>query len=267
MSDAPESRLPAVDVSSADGVATIELYNPSKRNAITPAMWSELLVALDAAERDDEIRVVMIRGAGEHFSAGLDLGDLLPGYLGQSNAIADVNRMLDHAVRAGTRISQLRKPVVAEVRGACVGAGLLLFLACDLSVVADDVAFRLPAAAIGAGLFGPILASQLGGRRAKSLLLSPKGLRLDAAAALELGLASQVTSPDEVRGAAAEFARSLAGLPGGWLQIQKMSVDHVAGGVSIPEALRIGAYFDAVAHASTFARDAARELSERFRQE
>lgn len=264
MSPTPGAPAPCVHVNVERDVATIELSNPGKRNAITPGMWGELLTAFDRCERDPQVRVLLLRGDGDHFSAGLDFADLLPGYFQPSNAVDDVNRMLDNAVRAGTRISTLSKPVIAEVRGACVGAGFLLFLACDLAFVADDAKFRLPAAALGAGLFGPILASLLGGRRAKSLLLSPKGLRLDGLAAVELGLASRSTSPELLRAEATDFAHSIAGFPSGWLQIQKASVDHVAAGVSIPEALRIGAYFDAVAHASEFAKEAAAELAERF---
>lgn len=262
---AVDEQRPRVVTSVENRVATIEISNPRKRNAITHTMWSDLICALDDAEQDPDVGAVLLRGAGEDFSAGLDIAELLPGYQGESDAIADVNRMLDHAVRAGTRLSTLTKPVVAEVSGACVGAGFLLFLACDLAVVTDDAKFRLPATAIGAGLFGPTLASLVGPRRAKALLLAPGGLRLNGEDVFELGLASAVVRADELRACAAEFASSVAAQPAGWLQIQKASVDQVAGGVSIPDALRIGAYFDAVAHASGFAKIGAQALAERFK--
>lgn len=259
-----DERRPRVVSSVEDRVATIVISNPGKRNAITHSMWSDLLRALEDAEQDPDVSAVLLRGAGEDFSAGLDIDELLPGFAGESDAIADANRMLDHAVKAGTRISTMTKPVIAEARGACVGAGLLLFLSCDLAVVAADTRFRLPAAAIGAGLFGPLLSSLVGTRSAKTLLLSPGGLRLDGNGAAELGLASAVVTAGDLSKEAAGFARSVASQPAGWLQIQKASVDHVASGTTVPQALHVGAYFDAVAHASAFAKDGAQALKDRF---
>ena len=249
------------------GVAELVLSNPARVNAITADMWASLTAQLRDISEDPEVQVVVLRGHGGNFTSGLDLGELLDRADPHVSADVDLNRLLETSIRAATLIAAMPKLVIVEVRGACLGVGILLFLSCDIAFVSDDAVLRFPSGHMGAGLFGPLLSHLVGPRRAKSLLISPVASELSGRQLCELGLAAEVVGVDTLTERVREHARSLAACPPAWLQLQKASIDSAASRGGIPDALQAGAYFDAVAHSSDFARAAVDRLrTDRLRQ-
>lgn len=125
----------ALSYQAGDGVATITLCRPDALNAITPGMLVELRTALEAAEADDAVGVVVLTGEGRAFSAGVDLKAL-----GDRKLVAgSVGEILDGPARAAIKaITDGSKVVVAKVNGHCFTGGLELALACDLMLVAQE---------------------------------------------------------------------------------------------------------------------------------
>ncbi|MEV5448215.1 enoyl-CoA hydratase/isomerase family protein, partial [Streptomyces sp. NPDC052644] len=102
-------------------VATVTIRNPTRRNAMTPAMWRRLPVLLDGLEADPAVRTLVLTGADGAFCAGADLGDL--------DELLDANGDAGIAVAAEERLAAFAKPAVAAVQGPCVGGGCLLAVA------------------------------------------------------------------------------------------------------------------------------------------
>lgn len=249
-----------VRAESTAGVAVIELDNPRKRHALTREMFTRLVDLLHAADVDEQVRVVLIRSDGPIFCSGLDLDELVASHEGiTTDAVADLNRMLDTSAAVCGAIAESRKPVIVAAQGPCIGIGTLMFLSCDIGLMTPGARLQLPKALLGAGYFAPLLGKLLGPRRAKSLLLSPEVFAIEAAEAQQWGLAAAVLPPAGFREEAQAYAEGLARVPAGWLQLQKAGVDSPAAALSVREAIRAGAQLDALAHSTGFARKAAQD--------
>ncbi|MBC9713646.1 enoyl-CoA hydratase/isomerase family protein [Streptomyces sp. TRM66268-LWL] len=193
--------LPQLVHAVADGVATVVITHPAKRNAMTNAMWRALPPLLDALAADPEVRVLVLTGAGTTFCAGADISGLVES--------ADQAREL--AVRAEEALAAFPKPTLAAVRGHCVGGGCQLAVACDLRFVTDSALFGITPAKLGivyAASSTRRLVDLVGPATAKYLLFS--GELIDSARALRTGLVDEVHPEDELDKRVAEFARVLA---------------------------------------------------------
>lgn len=197
----------------ADGVLSIEFNRPQKKNAITAAMYQSLADALKDAEADKVVRVVMITGTPEVFTAGNDLEDFMnhPPQGGDS----PVFRFL-------YAISHAKKPIVAAVAGAAVGIGTTMLLHCDVVYAGDNAKFSLPFAALGlcpeaaSSLLLPALAGYL--RASEKLLF---GEPFGAQEAKEMGIVNQVLPAGEVASHAFERAKKLAQMPASSIRTTK----------------------------------------------
>ncbi|PZF93744.1 enoyl-CoA hydratase/isomerase family protein, partial [Micromonospora endophytica] len=182
-------------------VATVVIRNPDRRNAMTPAMWRHLPVLLDGLEADPVVRTLVLTGADGTFCAGADLGgldELLTGDLGI-------------AVAAEERLAAFAKPTVAAVRGACVGGGCQLAVACDLRIAAQDARFGVPPARLGLIYPAPTtrrLARLIGPAAAKHLLFT--GDLVDAERALRVGLVDEVLPGAELADRIDALTRTIA---------------------------------------------------------
>jgi enoyl-CoA hydratase/carnithine racemase len=189
----------------AEAVARIQIARPERKNAITVAMYAQLADAVAAAEADASVRVILVHGQPDVFSAGNDLEDFLRAPPQQPDA--PVFRFM--AALAGAV-----KPVVAAVNGAAVGIGSTMLLHCDLAYCADDSRFSLPFVNLGlCPEFGSSLLLPLSAgyhRAAEKLLL---GEPASAEEALEMGLVSRILPPAEVLGHAKRQCTRLAQLP------------------------------------------------------
>jgi enoyl-CoA hydratase/carnithine racemase len=204
-------------------VATVTLDRPDVRNAQTPRMWRAL--AALGAEIPDDVRVVVLRGAGESFSAGLDRAMLDPAGAGDGvESVAgllvlgddEISATIDDYQRGFTWLRDPRFVSIAVVQGHAIGAGFQLALSCDLRVVADDVRFCMKESALGLvpDLTGtkPLVAS-VGYARALEICATARVV--GAAEALEIGLATVVCPVPELEAALADLAGALtAPLPG-----------------------------------------------------
>ena len=200
-------------VEDADGVRTLTLNRPEARNAFNSALYSAAGAALDEADADPEVRVVVLTGAGKGFSAGQDLKEMA-----QIESPADRDPGSDPAGEHGFRvfidaIEGFSKPLIAAVHGAAVGIGTTMLPYCDLVIVADDARLRLPFVPLGvvpeAGSSYTIPAI-VGRQQASYLLLT--GEWLDADSAVAAGLALRCVPRDDLFSEATALARQLAGL-------------------------------------------------------
>ncbi|HEX7644315.1 MAG TPA: enoyl-CoA hydratase [Burkholderiaceae bacterium] len=195
------------------GIFTIELNRPEKKNAITAAMYQAMADALKEADKDAEVRVILIQGKPEIFAAGNDLEDFLKNPpKGSNSPVFDFMAALSHVA----------KPVVAAVSGAAVGIGTTLLLHCDLVYAADNAKFSMPFTQLGlCPEFGSsLLLSQMAGhqRAAEKLMLGEPFL---AAEAHNMGIVTKVLPLAELFDYARAQAAKLAALPASSIRTTK----------------------------------------------
>jgi len=205
-----------IQCETADAVATLTIRRPQKLNALTDGVMTELAETLDRIACDASIRVVVLTGEGRAFSAGFDVStdddtpDWTPTY------------WTEHFRRAYAglqRLWSLPQPVVAKVRGACLGGGFALSLACDLAYASEDAFFGEPEVKFGGSTMSPLLAWALPPRYFKELLLT--GRFLDARRAETWGLINEVVSADALDARVEQVVRHMCLLPPGTLTKNK----------------------------------------------
>jgi 2-(1,2-epoxy-1,2-dihydrophenyl)acetyl-CoA isomerase len=207
------SEWETVNMTVAEGVATIELNRPQALNAWNAQFGEDLLAAITQAGDREDVRALVLTGAGRGFSSGADLkdlsGDLTP------EGRPDVYRTLTeryHPIMRGVR--EIPKPVVAAVNGPAVGIGCSLALCCDLILAAESAYFLLAFVNIGLvpdGGSSLFLPTRIGMARATEL--SMLGERLPAPRALEWGLINRVVPDESLAQEAAALAAKLAAGP------------------------------------------------------
>ena len=201
-----------------DAVATITMNRPEMANAQDTRLIDELDAAFDEADADDSVRVVILAGAGKHFSSGHDLKELV----GDSEPNAwrlmretPEGKMYHEQIMyydRCKRIHDFRKPTIAAVQGSCVAAGLMLACMCDLIVAAEDAKFSNPVLRMtGAGVELLVEPWELGIRKAKEFLWT--GEIIDAQEAWRLGLANRVVPTDALLERTRELAERIALVP------------------------------------------------------
>lgn len=212
-------QTPAVLYETRGRCALITLNRPAALNALNRAMIDGLAAATRRAADDDLVRVVLIRGAGDHFMAGGDLKWFREEIDGRHPDIEAAFELTIDQVHASTQaIRQMRKPVVALVHGAVAGYGLSLMLACDFALAADNAYFTTAYCHIGLSPDGGAtwsLPRLIGLRKATELALL--GDRFDAATAASLGLVNRVLPAAELASAGDALAERLARGPAGAL--------------------------------------------------
>jgi methylglutaconyl-CoA hydratase len=196
------NRFDNIVVQSANGVKTITLNRPDKRNALTPALIDELTVALHEAERC-ECGVVILTGAGQAFCAGLDIEHL------ETGAPEANRRDSENMARVLRTLYEFPKPVIAAVNGAAIAVGMSLATIPDFTLAAPEAKFGYNEVRVG---FAPaieasFLLRQVGEKRTRELLLT--GRLLKAQEALHLGLVTQIVPPDELMQSAQALACGL----------------------------------------------------------
>lgn len=194
-----------------DGVGTILLNRPAKKNAFTMEMIDEWAATLVAARTDPDVRVILLTGAGDAFCSGVDLG----GFDRGNRTTLDRKKVLtDRIHRIAYALEDLDKPVIGAVNGVAVGAGMDMALMCDIRVAAASA--RLSEGYIRVGLVpgdgGAYYLPRLVGT-AKALELLWTGDFIDAEEAQRLGIVSYVYDDAEFAGQARAFAARLAAAP------------------------------------------------------
>lgn len=237
----------------ADGVMTVRLNRPNKKNALTQAMYVALAEALAHADDDPAVRCVLLTGTSDCFCSGNDIADFLQAPLGDKDT---------PVIRFMMALAHLRKPVVAALNGPAIGIGTTLLLHVDLAYAGESTRFQMPFVNIGicpeyASTY--LLPRMIGHVQAAELLLL--GEPFTAARALESRLISAVLPDAEVFAHALEQARKLAQKPPAALRTSKALLKRWRSGFLDEVILHEAGHFGTMLH-----QDEAREALTAFLQ-
>lgn len=209
----------AIELKCSGHVATIRLSRPEKLNALSLAMYEDLGKAFMTVRDDDDVRAVVLAGAGERaFCVGADLTESIP-------ALASDHFDISAWDPAHLKGLKFYKPIVCAVRGLCIGGGFEIMLATDIRIASTDAVFQLPEPTLGfvpAGGTLVRLVRQIGYAHAMEILLSGRRFRADEMAAK--GVVNQVVTPDQVEPLAQEIAAQMAALSPTAIQTIKEAV-------------------------------------------
>jgi len=212
------------------GVAQVTMSRPAVFNAFDEAMIAELADVFTRLAQDASVRVIVLAGAGRHFSAGADLQWM------QRASTASVEWNLDDARRFANMLACIEncpKPTVARVQGAALGGGVGLACACDIAIAADNASFAVSEARFGIlpAVIGPYLVNAIGKRQARRLALSTQ--RIAAPEAFGMGLVQRVVDADVLDAAVdATVADLLAGGPNAQSEIKQLFAQLEAGPIT-----------------------------------
>jgi 2-(1,2-epoxy-1,2-dihydrophenyl)acetyl-CoA isomerase len=220
-----------------DGLLTVVLNRPERRNALNAELCSALLEVLQRAAQSSEVRAVLLKGAGGTFCVGGDVKAMAeadaPG-LGMDERV----RQLRSRMEASRLLHDMPKPTIAAIAGAAAGAGLALALACDLRIAGESAKITTAFGKVGlSGDFGGtyFMTRLIGSARARELYLTSP--ILSARQAHELGLVTRVVADDQVDVAGAELARSLADGP-------TLTFGHMKQNLNLAEHAALGECLD-----------------------
>jgi enoyl-CoA hydratase/carnithine racemase len=202
-------------ITQADNILSLTFARPDKKNALTNVMYAALADALLAAEIDPTVRVVVIRGEGDMFTAGNDVGEFAAIATGAFRGERHVTRFLD-------AIAFATKPLVAAVQGRAVGIGTTMLLHCDFVLLAEDAQLSTPfvnLALVPEAASSLLMPARIGYARAFEMFAL--GETVDAKTALHLGLVNRVVPLEKLHADAAAIAHRLAKLPAGSLAATK----------------------------------------------
>jgi enoyl-CoA hydratase len=213
-------------------VATITINRPEKLNALNAAVVEGLNASLAEIEGDNDVRVVVLRGAGTSFSSGFDLaeeaGDQPAGALEWSAVLAaDVELTM--------RLWRLDRPTIAAVRGYCLAGGCELAMACDLIVCSDDSRFGEPEIRYGSGPVTLLMPFVLGEKKTNELLYT--GSMIAADEALRCGLVNRVVPADELESAIEDLVRQIVPTPLAILRLTKRALRQAYESMGVPAAV------------------------------
>lgn len=185
-------------------VGSITLNRPEQLNTFNTQMASELYQALFELDANPQARVILLKGAGKAFCAGIDVNEL-----GEKSAI-EYKAWIEHMERPLVAISQMKKPVIAQVQGVAAANGMGLAMAADLVIAADNAKMGLTAINVGLNCVGPVIpvARIVGRKKALELLLFGDLIR--APEAMALGLVNRVVPKDDLEAEAQAWAETLA---------------------------------------------------------
>ncbi|OFW58732.1 MAG: crotonase [Actinobacteria bacterium RBG_16_64_13] len=210
-----------VEVKKDDGVALLTINRPEALNAMNVAMLEELCAALERIESDDEVRVLVVTGAGRAFVAGADIDHMSRFSPQQAKEWSKFGQ------RTVGKLESMRKPVIAAVNGYALGGGTELAMACDIRVASDRAVFGQPEVKLGmiAGFGGTQRLPRLvGPGMAKEMLFT--GDHYDAEAACKMGLVNKVVPADELLDYCLGMARRIAGRGTQAVRLSKEAVNH-----------------------------------------
>jgi enoyl-CoA hydratase len=188
-------------------VAILTLNRPHKLNAINSEMLAALGAALEVAEQDDDVRVLILNGAGRAFSAGFDL-DMGKPAEGESDD-EFIARELRKDFAAIMRFRDFPKPTIAAVHGYCLGSAMEIAAVCDITIAAEDCRFGAPEVRFGSGIVCMILPWIVGQKHAREMLLVGSD-KIDAERAASIGLVNRVVAGDMLMAEAENLAREIS---------------------------------------------------------
>lgn len=185
-------------------VGTIILNRPDQLNTFTSSMAAELHHALVECDAHPQVRVILLKSSGKAFCAGIDINEL------ENKSTIEYKTWIEHMERPLIAISQMKKPVIAQVQGVAAANGMGLAVSADLVIAADNTKMGLTAINVGLNCVGPVIpvARVVGRKKALELLLF--GNLIKAPEAMELGLVNRIVPKDDLEQEALDWAVSLA---------------------------------------------------------
>jgi enoyl-CoA hydratase len=250
-----------IDYAVVDRVARVTLDRPERSNAQNPDLLKELDQVLGEASADEEIRVIVLRANGKHFSAGHDIGPDAVKHEPWLSMFDDVPgtgllRMYDwereHFFGYSRKWRDIPKPTIAAVQGACIAAGLMLVWPMDLIVAADNARFSDPVARMGiGGVEYQAHAWELGARKAKEMLFTAGWI--DAAEAHRLGMVNRVVPLEQLDEHVMTLAHEIAQMAPHAMRMAKRSVNAALDAMGQHVALAHAYDLHALGHANAYA--------------
>ncbi|WP_299068991.1 enoyl-CoA hydratase-related protein [uncultured Psychrobacter sp.] len=223
-----------VDYQVTNHIATITMNDPKTLNAFSTPLKGAIMEALDKADQDNEVRVIVLQGGGNNFSSGGHIGEMLENGMESEALVAKLDFMLREVAEVSLKLRNIHKPIIAKLEGAVAGAGMNLALTCDFRIAADNAKFVQAFVNIGlipdAG--GIYLLNQLVGA-AKTTELVMLGDKLKADDVARLDLVNKVVSAEELDNEVNALATRLSQLPGKALASMKHMINiHAFSGLN-----------------------------------
>ncbi len=208
-----------------DGIGWMIFNNPDRRNALSLEMWEAIAAILDAFQRDGAVRVIVMKGAGDKaFVSGADISQ----FEDQRKNAEQAERYSAMSAGARQKLADLDKPLIAMIRGYCLGGGLSVAMSADIRVASEDSKFGIPAARLGIA-YGYESLEQLvnlvGPSFAKEILFSAR--HFSAEEALRIGLVNRVVPVDELEETVCELADTIASNAPLSVRATKMTIAEV----------------------------------------
>ena len=192
-----------------DGALGWIIFNqPEKRNAVSQEMWQAMAEYIDEVEKDDAIRVVILRGAGDHFVSGADISQ----FKDRRKNAADEAEYRRISGRGNDALTRLQKPLLAMIHGVCIGGGVGIAITTDLRIAADNARFGIPAARLGLGYHYKgmdKLMHLIGPAYTKEFFFTAR-TDFTAQDALRMGLVNQVVPKGELETFTRDYAQKIA---------------------------------------------------------
>jgi enoyl-CoA hydratase/carnithine racemase len=241
-----EVDAPSILYETSGTVLTLILNRPDRLNAFNSQMLEALQAALDRAEQDDGVRVVIIKGAGRAFSSGMDLQG---GYNPTTLGVTGDRQRLEKVIRDFLRIWEFPKPVIGQVHGICAAAATMLALCCDITLVSNECRIRFPSIPVGGGFVSSFWAYFVGPKKAKEMDFVA-GSELTGTEASQIGWANRSIPSEELEAHALQLARLIARTPGDLLRLKKLAINRVTEAQGFSQAMLGGAEWDTLCHFS-----------------
>ena len=262
--------MPTLRTETAEGVREIVLCRPEAYNTITPELRDELASAIDAADDDREVRVILLRAEGPAFCAGYGLdwstdaqaaegaepapdrgGEPAPWLPSQDgprkrawDSVADM-RMIGRFVDTYMKLWYAKKPTIAAVQGWCVGGGTDMVLCADLIVAAEGATFGYPPSRVWGTPTTAMWVYRMGLEKAKRYMLT--GDSIPAKTAAEIGLVGEVVPDDALEDHTRALARRMAQVPTSQLVMLKMLCNQTVENMGFASSRTLGTLFDGIA--------------------
>src|SRR5215468_9587235 len=259
----------------ADGVRSIVLARPGEYNTITPELRDELAAAIDQADADPDVHVILLRADGPAFCAGYGLDWAVPAQAAEGRHAQDAPRrvwdsvadwrMMKRFVDTYMKLWYAQKPTIAAVQGWCIGGGTDLVLCADLIVAGEGASFGYPPSRVWGTPTTAMWVYRMGLERAKRYLLT--GDEIPAPEAARIGLILETVPEGKLLEHATGFAERMARVPLNQLQMLKLLCNHTAEQMGFATSRLLGSFFDGVARHTQEGLDFVRRAQETgFRQ-
>ncbi len=233
-----------------NGVRSIVLTRAADYNTITPELRDELSVAIDEADADHGVRVILLRAEGPAFCAGYALGSSTEAQAAERtrtrvwDSAADL-RMISRYVNVYMKLWYASKPTIAAVHGWCIGGGTDMVLCADIIIAGEGAAFGYPPSRVWGTPTTSMWVYRMGLERAKRYLLTGDEIRAPEAA--RIGLILETVPDDQLLAHATAFAERMARVPVNQLQMLKLLCNHTAENMGLSTSRLVGSLFDGIA--------------------